>query len=410
MTKRMTGTGTGTTAFTHANIVLPDEILEDANLIVRDGKIEAFGPCASTPVPDDATVLDADHGMYLMPGIIDTHNDGLENEINPRPRAALPAAFALHNYERRALAAGVTTSYHAITFATMARSERTIEEAAERTAVIRAGRAAAEMDHQVLHRLDVWTPAGIPPLFESMRASDIQAVSLNDHTPGQGQYRDIEGFKKTMEAYRANDPSFDAAAEIERRISERMNDTETLPAVYNMVTSEYAKQPFVLASHDDDTPEKVEVMYSLGATVAEFPITNEAAARARELGMWITVGAPNIVRGGSTSGNSDAAELVSLGLTDIICADYHSPSLMLSVFRLVEMGLCTLPQAVKMVTANPAAAFGMADRGRVEVGLSADLALVQVVDGRPVVQAVTYRGRPVYANANSLPRERVLTA
>ena len=189
-----------------------------------------------------------------------------------------------------------------------------------------------------------------------------------------------------------------------------MNDTETLPAVYNMVTSEYAKQPFVLASHDDDTPEKVEVMYSLGATVAEFPITNEAAARARELGMWITVGAPNIVRGGSTSGNSDAAELVSLGLTDIICADYHSPSLMLSVFRLVEMGLCTLPQAVKMVTANPAAAFGMADRGRVEVGLSADLALVQVVDGRPVVQAVTYRGRPVYANANSLPRERVLTA
>ncbi len=403
-------TSPNTVAFTHANIVLEDTVLEDANLIVRDGLIEAFGPYEETPVPDDAAVLDAAHGMYLMPGIIDTHNDGLENEINPRPRAALPPAFALHNYERRALAAGVTTSFHAITFAVMARSERTIEDAAARAAIIQAGRAAAEMDHQVLHRLDVWTPAGVPPLFESMRAFDIQAVSLNDHTPGQGQYRDVEGFKKTLEAYRANDPSFDAAAEIQRRIDERVNDTETLPAVYNMVTTEYGRQPFVLASHDDDTPDKVDVMHSLGATVAEFPITIEAAQRARDLGLWITVGAPNIVRGGSTSGNSDAAELVSLGLADIICADYHSPSLMLSIFRLVEMGLCTLPQAVKMVTTNPAAAFGMTDRGSVQVGLSADLALVELVEGRPVVQAVTYRGRPVYANASSLPRERVLTA
>jgi len=399
-----------TVAFTHANLVLPDAILEDANLIVRDGKIEAFGPCASTPVPDGATILDADHRMYLMPGIIDTHNDGLENEINPRPRAALPPVFALHNYERRALAAGVTTSFHAITFATMARSERTIEDAAARTQVIREARDSAEMDHQVLHRLDVWTPDGVPPLFESMRACDIQAVSLNDHTPGQGQYRNLDIFKKNLEAYRANDPAYDAEAEIQRRIAERENDTTTVPAVYDMVTSEYARHPFALASHDDDTVEKVEIMQSLGATIAEFPITIEAARRARELGMWITVGAPNIVRGGSTSGNSDAAELISLGLADIICADYHSPSLMLSVFQLVERGLCTLPQAVKMVTATPADAFGMSDRGRIQVGLSADLALVELVQGRPLVQAVTYRGRPVYANANSLPREQVLTA
>ncbi|PKN82649.1 MAG: alpha-D-ribose 1-methylphosphonate 5-triphosphate diphosphatase [Chloroflexi bacterium HGW-Chloroflexi-9] len=399
-----------TVAFTHANIILTDHILEDANLIVQDGRIVAFGPCQSTPVPDGATILDADHGMYLMPGLIDTHNDGLENEINPRPRAALPSSFALHNYERRALAAGVTTSFHAITFANMARSERTIQEAADRTETVRGAAAGASMDHQVLHRLDVWTPAGMEPLFDSMRRCDVQAVSLNDHTPGQGQYRDIEGFKKTLEAYRANDPSFDAQAEIERRIAERSDDTTTLPAVYARVVEEYRRAPFILASHDDDSAEKVEMMHDLGATVAEFPITNEAAARARELGMWITVGAPNIVRGGSTSGNSDAAELAGLGLADIICADYHSPSMLLSVFRLVERGLCSLPAAVKMVTANPAAAFGLADRGRIEVGLSADLALVEMVQGQPVVQAVTYRGRPVFANANSLPRSKVLTA
>ncbi|GMU41192.1 MAG: hypothetical protein AMXMBFR23_20580 [Chloroflexota bacterium] len=399
-----------TVAITHANIVLGDHVLEDANLVIEDGRIATFGPCHEVAVPDGATVLDADHGMYLMPGIIDTHNDGLENEINPRPRAALPPSFALHNYERRALAAGVTTSFHAITFANMLRSERTIADAAARTEIIRAGRAGASMDHQVLHRLDVWTPEGVTPLLDSMRLCDVQAMSLNDHTPGQGQYRNLEAFKKTLEAYRADDPSFDAQAEIDRRIAERRDDTTTLTGVYDRVTQAYAEAPFVIASHDDDSPEKVDVMHSLGATVAEFPITNEAAARARELGMWITVGAPNIVRGGSTSGNSDAAELVGLGLADIICADYHSPSMLLSIFRLVDRGLATLPQAVKMVTANPAAAFGLLDRGRIEVGLSADLALVQLVDGHPVVQAVTYRGRPVYANANSLPRPKVLTA
>jgi alpha-D-ribose 1-methylphosphonate 5-triphosphate diphosphatase len=397
-------------AFTHANIVMADEILEDANLVVRDGAITSFGPCHSVPVPEDATVLDADHSMYLVPGLIDTHNDGLENEINPRPHAGLPPSFALHNYERRALAAGVTTSFHAVTFANMVRTERTIEDAAARTEVVRAGRPHASMDHQVLHRLDVWTPAGVDPLLQSMRQCDVQAMSLNDHTPGQGQYRDLEKFKKMLEAYRANDPSFDAQSEIDRRMAERAGDSETLAAVYERVTRAHQEAPFIIASHDDDTPEKVELMHSLGATVAEFPITNESAARARELGMWITVGAPNIVRGGSTSGNSDAAELVGLGLADIICADYHSPSMLLSVFRLVERGICTLPQAVKLVTANPAAAFGFGDRGRIEVGLRGDLALIELVEGQPVVQAVTYRGLPVYANANSLPREKVLTA
>lgn len=395
-------------AFTHVNVVLPDEVIDDGAVLVHDGRIVSVGTCSQVDIPDGATVFDGAHVMYLLPGLIDTHNDGLENEVNPRPRAGLPVRFALHNYERRALAAGVTTSFHALTFANMARNERTIASAAERTAEVRRYRENASIDHQVLHRLDVWTPDGVDPLFESVRQFDVRAVSLNDHTPGQGQYRDLEAFKRNTRAYRDDDPAFDADAEIRRRMETRADDRTTVPAVYERVRQTLSEEPFVLASHDDDTPEKVDLMRDLGATVAEFPVTREAAVRAREASMWITVGAPNIVRGGSTSGNTDAAELVSLGLADIICADYHSPSMLLAAFLLVERGLCTVPQAVKMVTAHPAAAFGMGDRGRIEPGLRGDLALVELVEGRPVVQAVSYRGTPVFATARAT--SGVLTA
>lgn len=398
-------------AITHANLVLEDEILEDGSVLIADGLIEDYGPCMTVDTSSADAVIDADHVMYLMPGLIDTHNDGLEAEVNPRPRAGLPPEFALHNYERRSIAAGVTTSFHAMAFMNMARNHRTVDDAGVRTRLIRDYRETSPIDHQVLHRLDVWTPEGIAPLMDSMRQFPVQTLSLNDHTPGQGQYRDLEAFKKMLQAYRADDPTFDADAELQRRIDERANDTETIPAVYAKVQDERERQTFIIASHDDDSPEKVELMHGMGSTIAEFPITNEAARKARDLGMWTTVGAPNIVRGGSTSGNSDAAELVRLGLADIICADYHAPSMLLSVFKLADAGDCALVEAVQKVTANAAAAFEMTDRGRIQRGLRADLALVELVDGRPLVHATISRGQPVYATERAqVTRTRELVA
>jgi alpha-D-ribose 1-methylphosphonate 5-triphosphate diphosphatase len=381
-------------AITHANLVLEREIIEDASLLVRDGVISDFGPCSEVDAAEADVTLDAGRSMYLLPGLIDTHNDGLEGEINPRPRAALPAEFALQNYERRSVSGGVTTSFHAVAFMNMARTERTVMDAAARTAMLRKRQPYAAIDHLALHRLDVWTPEGVAPLFQSMRQFPVQALSLNDHTPGQGQYRDLETFKKTMQAYRANDPSFDAEAEIERRISDRADDTETVPAIYERVRQELAGEPYIIASHDDDSADKVDQMVELGSTIAEFPVVGEAAERARERGLWITVGAPNIVRGGSTSGNSDATELVRLGLADIICADYHAPSMLLAAFKLAELGACSLIEALAKVTVNPARAFGLEDRGRIEHGLRADLVMVDVVDGMPVAQAVFRAGEP----------------
>ena len=134
-----------------------------------------------------------------------------------------------------------------------------------------------------------------------------------------------------------------------------------------------------------------------GASAAEFPVTLPAARRARERGMWITVGAPNIVRGGSTSGNVSATELAAAGLADIICADYHAPSLLYAAFALVEAGVCPLPAAVAMLTATPARVFGLADRGVIAPGMRGDLCLAALDATGPEVTLVLSAGEVAYA-------------
>ncbi|MCS7002337.1 MAG: amidohydrolase family protein, partial [Dehalococcoidia bacterium] len=133
----------------------------------------------------------------------------------------------------------------------------------------------------------------------------------------------------------------------------------------------------VIATHDDDTIEKVEQQHAHGATICEFPVTIEAAERAHALGMHIVVGAPNVVRGGSHSGNLDAAVLFERGLADIICADYHAASLLPAAFKLVADGLTDLPTAIRALTRTPARAVGITDRGAIEAGQRADLLLVR---------------------------------
>jgi alpha-D-ribose 1-methylphosphonate 5-triphosphate diphosphatase len=385
-------------AITNATVVLPDRVVEHGAVGIEDGRICQIGLTneISGRYSDEIDANDA----YLMPGIIDLHNDSLETEINPRPETNLPVEFALANLERRLIASGVTTEFHAMAFMNMAKSSRTIGATAARSSYLADYRRqpGRVVDHHVLHRLDVWSPDSLDAIFESTARLDLKYVSLNDHTPGQGQYRDLEGYMKRMTAWREQrggaplDPE-----EVFSRIASRAADTETLPFVYKRVIEERMTQGIVIASHDDDSAEKVDMQHDAGSTICEFPITVDTARRARELGMTLVVGAPNIVRGGSSSGNQDARELFELGLVDVICADYHAPSLLVAAFRVIHDGLCDLPAAIRTLTLNAAEAVGLKDVGAIRTGYRADLVLVrESAAGHPEVEAAFRHGTEVF--------------
>jgi alpha-D-ribose 1-methylphosphonate 5-triphosphate diphosphatase len=368
-------------------------------VLVRDGVIAAVEEGAGGLPLGSARLVDAD-GAYLLPGLVDLHNDGLEVEINPRPRANLPLPFALATMERRLLAAGVTTELHALSFMDRAAAERTVAGAAGRAEYIAGLRRRADgaVDHQVLHRIDVWSPEHLDAIFASAARLPVRYVSINDHTPGQGQYPDLAQHVERMREYaRLRGAPPPTAESVYARAATRAADRATVPAVYARIGEEVRRGGLIVATHDDDTPEKVDAQWAIGATVAEFPVTFPAAERARQRGMKIVVGAPNVVRGGSQSGNLDARELFRRGLADVVCADYHAPSLLAALFRLVEEGLRDLPSAARTVTLDAARAVGLADRGGLLAGMRADLVLARLdADGVPLVEAVYGRGRPVY--------------
>lgn len=383
---------------TNAAVVLADRVLSRATVRIEGGLIAEVvdGPSS---VRGDA-VIDAD-GAYLLPGVVDLHNDNLEFEINPRSSANLPLPFALATMERRLAAAGVTTEFHAISFQEQVRKGRTISDAGERAAFIAGYDDSPDraVRHHILHRLDMRTPGVLESALPSLRRVRVPYVSLNDHTPGQGQYRDVERLIAMADRNRAMRGHDEVESDWYReRMRRGMADTETVPAFYQTVAEASSHVPMIISTHDDDTVEKVDEQLTLGATVAEFPITIEAAAHARRHGMAIIVGAPNIVRGGSQSGNLAATELVRQGLADIVCADYHAPSLIPAAFRLVDEGLLGLPEAVRMVSRNAALAVGLDDRGEIAPGLLADLCLVRRdANGLPHVERTFIAGRQSFA-------------
>ena len=386
----------------NASVVLPDRVLERGTVRVDDGRISLIEPGPVNPVTTQEHIVDAD-GAYLIPGVVDLHNDNLELEVHPRASANLPLPFALSVMERRLAASGVTTEFHAVAFQERKDKNRHLTDAEVRAAFLspfdddpRRG-----VRHHILHRLDMRTPGSLEAALPTLRRASVPYISLNDHTPGQGQYRDVERFialAQQEHATRGREQT--SAAWYHEQMRAKLADTETVPAFYRQVAAAMSDLPMTLATHDDDTIAKVDAQLMLGARIAEFPITLEAAHHAREHGMAVVVGAPNILRGGSQSGNLNATDLVAAGLADIICADYHAPCLIPAAFRLVQDGLLDLPAAIAMITRTPARAVGFTDRGEITSGQLADLALVRVdASGLPQVEATFCGGIPAFTFA-----------
>ncbi|MFN8516769.1 MAG: alpha-D-ribose 1-methylphosphonate 5-triphosphate diphosphatase [Chloroflexia bacterium] len=376
--------------FTNATIVAAARIIEGGTVVVEDGtivEVAARGYGAGEGVVDLG-------GRFLLPGLVDLHNDALEQEISPRPGGSFDPTFALLHLDRKLAAAGVTTEFHAVYFGERD-GGRSITVANTFTRAVAELRTSefATIDHQILYRFDVRTPAALDPLLDALDDAPIPYVSFNDHMPGQGQFNDLAAYRayiRTLFPAGTDDETVDRAME-ERLAGYAEREAEALAAMHRLA-DEGQRRRLILSSHDDDTPERVDLMHSLGCTIAEFPITVAAARRASELGMVIAMGAPNAVRGSSLTGNASALDLLSRGLVDVLIADYHASSMLQAVFRIVELGMLDLPTALRLVTETPARAVGMADRGTIAPGQRADLLVVERHGRLPIVAATIVRG------------------
>lgn len=374
---------------TNLKAVLPDQTLESASVCLEDGYIAEVqeGKLEGTDC----------RGLTLMPGIVDLHGDMLEREIEPRPGAEFPVPVAMMELDKRLAAAGVTTAFAAISFSE-AKSTKTLRSEERARGIIQAiheGRGGMRVDWRVHARFEVTNHGAPPVLRDLIAARDVDLVSLTDHTPGQGQYRDLERFVDFMARWREVSRE-DAQVRVKERIQRTQEAPPSWPVIRD-VTALAREHHIPLASHDDDTLEKVDLMADLGTTISEFPVDVVAAREARRRGMWVAMGAPNALRGGSHSGNVGAAELLDLGLLDLLMSDYAAGALLQAAYALHRGRGLSLHRAAALVTANPAQAVGLRDQGSLAAGMRADLVLVEELE-YPRVRATLRGGRKIYSD------------
>lgn len=383
---------TGELSLANARLVLAGEVVS-GSLQAQDGRITALDSGPGVP----AGALDL-QGDFLLPGLVEIHTDNFERHLMPRPKvhwAELPALLA---HDAEIAAAGITTVFDALGVgeADTESLRGTSWEGVVATLDNCTRHGLLRADHLFHIRCELPAPNTID-LFEPFVDHPlVRLISLMDHTPGQRQWENIEHAR----VYYIGKKGW-SEDKFVRKVAEaaEMQQRYALPHRRHFV--DYAQQRSIaLASHDDTTLAHVKQAHDEGVSVCEFPTTELAARAARERGMATVMGGPNVVRGGSHSGNVAASQLARLGLLDILSSDYVPGSLLTAALQLVDEGHMTLPQAVATVSRNPARSVGLNDRGEIATGLRADLVQVRVVevaDGHhhAVVRAVWREGQRV---------------
>jgi alpha-D-ribose 1-methylphosphonate 5-triphosphate diphosphatase len=383
----------GTTlAVTNVRAVAGGRILDDATIVIEGDRIASVESGVAAPTG----AIDG-QGLLCIPGLVDTHSDGLEKELAPRRGARFPTDFALLSYEGRVRAAGITTMFHGVGFEDEPEYGRSVELAHALCDAIGERRGGhALIDHRILYRIDARTERGLAAAVTRLGeapADVLPVMSFEDHTPGQGQYRDIEQFKRALDPAKVGD-----GETVDDRVARIIAEAEANDAFWhrNLETLRAltAAGRIRLLGHDCEGAAEVDAAASWGASIAEFPVTVEAARRARERGLPVVMGAPNALRGSSHNGNVGARELIGLGLCDALASDYLPSTMLAAAFEAARTSLCSLPTAVDLVTAGPARAVGLLDRGVLEPGRLADLTLVDDAGRWPVVVSVHRAEQP----------------
>ena len=377
-----------TLTFTNAKLVLPTGIVHGA-LHCQGGRIADVQVGGSTVT----SVIDVD-GDYLLPGAVDLHTDNLERQVEPRTGTRWPSRSAMLAHDAHCAASGITTVLDALCVGDLGfdedRARTCIDGIADLEALTRAGVLKAE--HFLHLRCELPAPGMVELLAPLVAHPLLRLLSLMDHTPGSGQYGDLQRYR----AMRLRDG--DAPLVIERSIATLQAQRQRIrgPNRAALLALMRNDAPGVaLASHDDRSLEDVAENLSDGIVIAEFPVTLEASAAARSGRQSVIAGAPNLVRGGSHTGNVSVAAMIEAGQVDALASDYVPASMIEAAFLAAERCGLALCDAIAMISASPAAMIGLTDRGRLQPGLRADLVRVHVHDGLPIVRQVYRAGERV---------------
>jgi alpha-D-ribose 1-methylphosphonate 5-triphosphate diphosphatase len=370
------------TILTNAQLVLPDRVVW-GTLVLRDGLIAALQPGRShLPAAQDMG------GDVLIPGVVDVHTDNLERQVQPRLNARWPSRSALLAHDAQCAAAGVTTVLDALCVGDLGfdpgRARTFREGVADLDSL--AGTGLLRSEHFLHLRCEMPARNVLELADQVADHPRVRMVSLMDHSPGVGQNRDLERFRALRRKEGLGE------AEIEAQIA-RLTDQRARLRGPNRraLLARLAHLDIALASHDDTSEAEVAENHADGIHISEFPVTLAAARAAKAHGMEVIAGAPNIVRGGSHSGNVAATDLLAAGAVDALASDYVPASLVEAAFRCAEAGVIRLPEAVALITDRPARMARLTDRGRLAPGLRADIVQVRLFEGLPVVRQV-WRG------------------
>lgn len=359
------------THIVNVRLVLPDQIVEDASLLIRNGVIDAINPqSASGTIEIDL------HNALLLPGLIDLHCDQIEKDFEPRPGIFFSADFAVKIADERNMLCGITTVFQSVAFDNPKGGVRSTDKVAALVEALAHARGKTLVDNQVHVRYEIPDADSLSMLYRLIDAGAIDLLSIMDHTPGQGRSKEPA------------DPVDYVLPSGERQgvVLDRMQQIARAARQYEIP----------LASHDDDSPGQVRQLRQMGAKICEFPLNIEIARVAHAVDMPTVFGAPNLLRGKSLSGDVRAIDAIEAGVADILCSDYLTPTLLSAVMWLPEYSNLDLPTAVTLATRNPAMAVGLHDRGVIAEGKRADL--IGVVDDTiyPRVCAVWSAGHMVF--------------
>ncbi|WP_455269731.1 alpha-D-ribose 1-methylphosphonate 5-triphosphate diphosphatase [Rhizobium herbae] len=374
------------TVLSNARIVFEDRIL-DGSVLIRDGKIADISEGTSRTGEDF-------EGDYLIPGLVELHTDHLEAHYSPRPGVRWLKMAAIQAHDAQVVTSGITTVFDCLRMGSD--EDGGFEQGEMRDMANALAQAAKEnrlrADHRIHLRCEVSTDNVLDHFVEFENDPQVGLVSLMDHAPGQRQFQTMDQYTLYYKNKRGlSDEAFVAFCARQQALSAKYagpHRTEIAKAC--------AERGITIASHDDATLAHVEESVGFGIRLAEFPTSFEAAEASHAAGLSVLMGAPNIVRGKSHSGNIAAKDLAERGVLDVLSSDYVPFSLIHAPFVLSdELESVSLPQALAMVTSTPARTVGLNDRGRIATGLRADIVRVQRLEGIPVVRSVWREGKRV---------------